>query len=75
MLAVGKLDAVLGTLRPTEAEVATNSPVGRAWDSLIGTVARAQLRADELLEVVAPPRPKNDSALPTRRKRKRVAPV
>ncbi len=74
-LAVGKLDALLDTLRPTDAEAAAGSPVGRAWDSLIGAVARAQLRADGLLEAVTPPRPKNDQVFQKRRRRTRVSPV
>lgn len=65
---VGRLDACLNTLRPTETEEPSGTPVGRAWDTLIGTVARATLRADELLEAVTPPRAKNDQVYRTRRR-------
>ena len=65
---MNRLDAYLDKLRPTETEEPTDSPVGRAWDTLLGTVARATLRADELLEAATPPRPKNDQVFPTRRR-------
>ena len=65
---VGRLDARLDTLRPTETEEPSGSPVGRAWDTLLGTVARAPLRADELLAAATPPRAKNDQVYPTRRR-------
>lgn len=54
MYAVSRLDAMLDALRPTEAEVPPETPLGRAWSGLIGSVARATLRADELIEAVTP---------------------
>jgi len=65
---VNRLDAYLDKLRPTETEASPDSTEGRAWDALIGSVIRATLRADELLEAATPPRPKNDQAFPTRRR-------
>ena len=65
---VGRLDACLHTLRPTETEASPDSTEGRAWDTLIGTVARATLRADELLAAATPPRAKNDQVYRTRRR-------
>ena len=65
---VGRLDARLDALRPTQAEASPDSAVGRAWDTLIGTVARATLRADELLEAATPPSAKNDQVYRTRRR-------
>ena len=65
---MNRLDARLDKLRPTETEEPADSPVGRAWDTLLGTVTRATLRADELLEASTPARPKNDQAFPTRRR-------
>ena len=77
VVAVNRLDSFLDGLRPTDTEAAAGSPVGRAWASLIGAVARAQLRADELLESVTPARPKNDQVFQKRlvRRRQRVSPV
>ncbi len=54
MAAVEKLDALLDSIRPTEAEAPPDTPLGTAWDSLIGSVARAQMRADDLITAVTP---------------------
>ena len=52
--AVEKLDAYLDRIRPTEAEAHPNSELGRAWDSLIGTVVKAGLRAEDVCEMSTP---------------------
>ena len=54
MVAVNKLDALLDSIRPAETEAHPHGQLGQAWDRLLGTVARASLRADELVEAVTP---------------------
>jgi len=51
---VAKLDELLDELAPIDAEAHPESPQGRAWTALVGTVARATLRADELVEAETP---------------------
>ena len=51
------LDVRLDALRPAHNEVAPGSELGLAWMSLLGCVARCELRVDELIEVAAPIKP------------------
>ena len=48
------LDVRLAELRPCHDEVPRDGPVARAWDVLIGSVARTEMRADELLVASQP---------------------
>ena len=48
------LDVRLTELRPCHNEVEPDGPVARAWDTLIGAIARAEMRGDELVEAAAP---------------------
>ena len=51
---MSRLEAYLDSLRPTETEAPPDTPLGRAWAGLVGSVTRAGLRADELVETVTP---------------------
>ena len=51
---VRALDVRLAELRPAHNEVAPGSELGIAWMSLIGCVARTEMRADELLAAAQP---------------------
>ena len=56
--AIAALDVLLDDLRPSDAEAHPDSTRGRAWSALLGTAARLVLRADELLRMESPPKPK-----------------
>lgn len=51
---VTKLDELLDELAPLDVEAHPESPQGRAWAGLVGIVARATLRADEVIEAETP---------------------
>ena len=48
------LDVRLAELRPAHNEVAPGSELGLAWQVLVGSVARTEMRADELLAAAQP---------------------
>ena len=52
--AVRALDVRLDALRPHSDETPPDGPTAHAWDALIGAIARAEMRADELVEAAAP---------------------
>ena len=51
---VTKLEELLDELALLDVEAHPESPQGRAWAGLVGIVARATLRADEVIEAETP---------------------
>ena len=52
--AIAQLDELLDDLRPLDSEAHPDTRAGRAWAQLVGSVARAGLRADDVLDVETP---------------------
>ena len=51
---VRALDMQLDELRPRYDETPPDGPTAHAWDALVGAIARAEMRGDELVEATAP---------------------
>ena len=52
--AIAQLDELLDDLRPLDSEAHPDTRAGRAWAQLVGSVARAGLRADAVLKAEEP---------------------